>query len=467
MEEHTEKQWLTMNKRFFLFAGDVVIITAVFCFSYIFRIVVYEGNSIFIFFSRISTLLPFAILFHVLIFYVFELYELKTRKSHFITLIWIVASVTLATLSISFLFYLFPDYRIGRVIMAIHVPFLIIFIYFWRKWIYAFIEDKRLKKNLIWIDFEGTRIERISEIMETARIDYNWIGCLEGYKEIPGTLTLNKAETFPSLELLIKEKMVDSIILSENPKHASELKKKLIDFKFKGIEIFDYPTFYQKLFGKVPVRDIKGSFFLLSNQDRSFQPVIYLRLKRILDICLSIIGIILAGPLLLFAGLAIKFTSCGPVFFRQERLGINENPFTLIKFRTMCEDAEAGCGPKWSCEDDPRITKIGKFLRKTRIDEIPQLINVLKGEMSFVGPRPIRKHFADKLAREFPFYRLRFSVKPGVTGWAQVNGDYAGSVEGQLNKLEYELFYIQNRSTFMDLLIVLKTVTTVLFKKGE
>jgi lipopolysaccharide/colanic/teichoic acid biosynthesis glycosyltransferase len=133
----------------------------------------------------------------------------------------------------------------------------------------------------------------------------------------------------------------------------------------------------------------------------------------------------------------------------------------------MIQDAEKDCGPRWSQEDDPRITKVGKFLRKTRIDEIPQLINILKGEMSFVGPRPIRKHFSELLSKEFPFYRLRFTVTPGITGWAQVKGDYAGSMEGQLRKLEYELFYIQNRSLFFDLFILLKTVQTVLFRPGK
>ncbi|NCO67356.1 MAG: hypothetical protein COY75_10055 [Nitrospirae bacterium CG_4_10_14_0_8_um_filter_41_23] len=153
--------------------------------------------------------------------------------------------------------------------------------------------------------------------------------------------------------------------------------------------------------------------------------------------------------------------------FKQERLGQNEQPFTLMKFRTMIDNAEKTTGPKWASEDDSRITKVGKILRKARLDELPQFFNVLKGEMSFVGPRPIRKHFADMLAKEIPYYRLRFTVKPGLTGWAQVKGDYAGSKEGQKEKLEYDLYYIQNQSILFDLFIILKTVQTVLFRRGQ
>jgi lipopolysaccharide/colanic/teichoic acid biosynthesis glycosyltransferase len=155
------------------------------------------------------------------------------------------------------------------------------------------------------------------------------------------------------------------------------------------------------------------------------------------------------------------------VLFKQERLGENLKPFTLMKFRTMVVDAEKECGPVWSSECDPRVTKVGKVLRKTRLDEIPQLINVLKGDMSFVGPRPIRKHFADMLAEKIPYYRMRFLVKPGVTGWAQVKHDYAGSEEGQAEKLEYDLFYIQNQSLLFDLYIFLKTIQTIIFRPGQ
>ena len=411
--------------------------------------------------------MPIAVFLHILIFYIFELYDIETKKPDAKLFLWLILSVALATCLIVVTSYIFPEHRMGRVLVSVHVPVMVIIVFLWRKLFFSQISKEHFKKNLIWIDFDTSNSTIIRQFSESAGLDYNWIGVVCHYRDNPGAITLNDAARYPSIKALVKEKDIKTIVLSENPKKAPELKNQLIDFKFKGVEIFDYPTFYQRLFGKVPIMNIKGSYFLLSHQNRSFQPFIYLRVKRILDIAFAFIGLVLSSPLFLFTVAAIKLTSKGPVFFTQERLGLNEKPFSLIKFRTMVDYAEKDCGPKWSREDDPRITKVGKILRKSRIDEIPQLINILKGEMSFVGPRPIRKHFADLLSKEFPFYRLRFTVKPGITGWAQVKGDYAGSVEGQLNKLEYELFYIQNRSTFLDLFIILKTVQTVLFRPGK
>jgi exopolysaccharide biosynthesis polyprenyl glycosylphosphotransferase len=190
-------------------------------------------------------------------------------------------------------------------------------------------------------------------------------------------------------------------------------------------------------------------------------------INNILDKCFALCGILLSWPLMILSALAVRISSKGPVLFKQERLGLNEVPFVLMKFRTMIEDAEKSTGPKWASDNDPRITKVGKILRKTRLDELPQLFNVLKGEMSFVGPRPIRRHFADMLSKEISNYGLRFKVKPGITGWAQVNGGYAGTKEGQKEKFEYDLYYILNRSIWLDLLIILKTFKTVLLHKGQ
>ena len=175
---------------------------------------------------------------------------------------------------------------------------------------------------------------------------------------------------------------------------------------------------------------------------------------------------LLALPFLLISALAIKLDSAGPVFFIQERLGQNEVPFRLYKLRTMIHNAEQFTGPQWSTEDDPRITRVGRVLRKLRLDELPQLFNVLKGEMSVMGPRPIRKHFADVLAQEVPYYRLRFLAKPGLTGWAQVNYDYAGSKEGQSEKLQYDLFYLVHQSIWLDLYILFKTIKVMVWGKG-
>jgi exopolysaccharide biosynthesis polyprenyl glycosylphosphotransferase len=188
--------------------------------------------------------------------------------------------------------------------------------------------------------------------------------------------------------------------------------------------------------------------------------------KRTLDVTASGIGLLLSAPLMGIIALAVKCSSPGPVFFRQVRVGQWEQGFEVIKFRTMREDAESISGAMWAAEKDPRVTRIGRVLRKFRLDEMPQFMNVLKGEMSFVGPRPERPVFVEQLKQRIPYYGERHTVKPGITGWAQINYGYGASEEDALRKLEYDLFYIKQLSLFFDLFIVLKTIKTVLFGNG-
>ena len=242
--------------------------------------------------------------------------------------------------------------------------------------------------------------------------------------------------------------------------------RRLLQIKYEGKAVYDLPTLYKSLTGKVPLTYIDGRWLLFSQgfQGEANRP--YAKAKRVIDFMLSSVLLLLTAPLLLLIAVSIKLDSRGSVFFFQERLGLQKRPFNCVKFRTMIDNAENECGPVWSCKDDPRITRIGRFLRKSRLDELPQLWNVLKGEMSFVGPRPIREHFADMLAESIPFYGLRFSVKPGLSGWAQVIHDYSGSEEGQLEKFQYELFYIENMSLFLDLFAIFKTFRKVFRAEG-
>ena len=189
--------------------------------------------------------------------------------------------------------------------------------------------------------------------------------------------------------------------------------------------------------------------------------------KRFVDIAVSMVGLILAAPLMALAALAVKLESPGPILFRQPRLGQNGSVFILNKFRSMRENAEKDTGPVWSVKKDPRITRIGHLLRRTRLDELPQLFNVLVGHMSFIGPRPERPEFVVTLQKQIPYYMERLAVKPGITGWAQVKHDYGSTVEDALEKLQYDLYYIKNLSLFLDFLIVLNTVQVVLFARGR
>jgi len=186
-----------------------------------------------------------------------------------------------------------------------------------------------------------------------------------------------------------------------------------------------------------------------------------------LDIFISLILLVIASPLIITAMIAIKLNSPGPAFYLQERCGLNGKPFRIIKFRSMYVDAEKHTGPVWSVKDDPRVTPVGRIIRKIRIDELPQMINVLKGEMSLIGPRPERPFFVEKLSEEIPYYKRRLRVKPGITGWAQVKHKYDESVEDVKEKLKFDLFYIENMSIRMDLKILLRTVFVVIFGKGH
>lgn len=189
-------------------------------------------------------------------------------------------------------------------------------------------------------------------------------------------------------------------------------------------------------------------------------------LKRIFDVCASLILLVAALPILLFVAVLVKLESPGPVFYRQERVGLNGQPFMLLKFRSMRTDAEADGVPRWAAVNDSRITRLGNFIRKTRIDEIPQIFNVLKGEMSFIGPRPERPFFVDQLVEAIPYYLERHRVKPGISGWAQLNYPYGASIEDAKEKFQFDLYYIKNYSLFLDLIVLIQTARVVLWPNG-
>ena len=225
------------------------------------------------------------------------------------------------------------------------------------------------------------------------------------------------------------------------------------------------PDLYEILSGQARTSQIYG--IPLIDIMPQLMPEWEKKLKRIFDIIISLLILIITSPVLIITAIAIKIDSTGKVFFRQERCGINGSIFKILKFRSMRKDAEKHTGPVWSQKDDPRITKVGKFIRRVRIDEIPQMINVLKGEMSIVGPRPERPYFVEKLSEEIPYYKRRLKVRPGITGWAQVKHKYDETIEDVKVKLRYDLFYIENMSLRMDFKILLRTVFVVLLGKGH
>jgi exopolysaccharide biosynthesis polyprenyl glycosylphosphotransferase len=240
----------------------------------------------------------------------------------------------------------------------------------------------------------------------------------------------------------------------------------LMKIRASGAGVFDFTAFYEQYQSKVPVVHLKHGWFVEGGGFYLLQNKIGLKIKRILDIFLSTISILLLSPLLLIIGIIVKLDSSGPVFYTQLRVGLNGKCFYIYKIRSMDDNAESE-GASWAEEDDPRITRVGRFLRKTRIDELPQLLNVLKGDMSFIGPRPERSEFIKKLVNEIPYYDLRHLVLPGISGWAQVMYPYGSSVEDSREKLEYDLFYIKNYSLLLDFAILMKTLRIMLWQRGR
>jgi exopolysaccharide biosynthesis polyprenyl glycosylphosphotransferase len=230
----------------------------------------------------------------------------------------------------------------------------------------------------------------------------------------------------------------------------------------QGTQITPMFALYQDLTGRVPVSHLGDMSFVALPANVKSTARTYQVVKRWFDFTLALVVLLLAAPLFLLIALAIKLDSPGRVFFTQVRVGRGGKAFRIIKFRSMYSDAEAATGAVWAASYDRRVTRIGRFLRKSRLDEIPQILNVLRGDMSFVGPRPERPEFDEELEREIPFYRARRAVRPGLTGWAQVNHGYGNSLQDALRKVEYDLYYIKNESPYLDLLILLRTVAVVL-----
>lgn len=249
-----------------------------------------------------------------------------------------------------------------------------------------------------------------------------------------------------------------------DPDPASMPVRSLLDCKLHGVPVLDEAAFCEQHLGRIDLDSIRADWLLFADGFASGRASN--AIKRGFDICVSLALLLLTLPLMLLTAFLTWIDSPGPVLYRQQRTGVGGTPFTLLKFRSMTIDAEKGGNPRWATQQDPRITRIGSFIRPMRIDELPQLINVLRGEMSMVGPRPERPHFVEQLGRIIPFYGERSYVKPGITGWAQVNYPYGASVEDARQKLSYDLYYVKNRSLLLDLFILLATVRVILFREG-
>lgn len=392
------------------------------------------------------------------------LYETQAEPFR-VTVQRLVVAYSLSLMVMSMVFYLFPDTYVGRGVFAVTSVFavagvLVIRVMFFR------ITDIGLPKRRVMVLGNGENAEQVIRFLHdggrSRSVQYAGL-----YPVVAERDTAEGERRFNHEHLLrtVADLRVSEIVLAVRERRGGVLPlRQLLDCKLRGVQVMDLTSFYEREMGLLMVDNLRASWLIFS--DGFEQGLLRDMIKRSFDVAMSLILLAVTLPVLLLAMLAVVLEGGFPVFYRQERVGQGGRTFTILKLRTMVPDAEKDGQPQWAGTNDPRITLVGRTLRRTRIDELPQLFNVLRGDMSFVGPRPERPFFVRHLLEDIPYYDVRHSVKPGITGWSQVRYPYGASVEDSLAKLQYDLYYVKNHSLFLDLLILVDTVQVVLLGKG-
>jgi len=346
--------------------------------------------------------------------------------------------------------------------------FSIIFLLSWRFAFIAFLSGVCPSQRILILGNGANARVLFDEIKKRRERKWNIIGFLGVDMMLSKEPDDEAGESVPIENLigLVNKKDIDCIVVAIDQMRGKLPLDELLECKVKeDVSIIEFTGFYEKITGKIWVDNLRPSWVIFSSGFS--KSTLYKGMKRIFDILCSFIILIVCSPAVVVAAILIKLTSKGELFFSQERIGLHGEPFILYKFRTMVENAEKDSGPVWAGENDSRVTAVGSLLRKWRVDEIPQIWNVLKGDMSFIGPRPERHFFIEQLKHEIPFYSLRLVVKPGITGWAAVKFQYASTIEDAKEKLKYDLYYIKSCSILLDFMIILKTINVVLYGKGS
>ncbi len=399
---------------------------------------------------------------------VFELYNLQ-QASKFQT----VLKNTILTVSVTTLFFLLTPFYTpvlpeNRLQIIYFFVAMISGILIWRGLYVSLISSPRFYKRVLVVG-DTLDIAKIAGNLEGADPNYRIVGFINT-KEDGRNSEFNSIEQFPTNDLVrtVADNNISEIVVAGNYGEGVSLKmyNQLINLLESGFPIREYIQVYEEIAQRIPVEYVDKDFYRYFPFSRSNQNKFYQFSHRLFDLLLSVVGLCFFLIFIPFIFLINLLANRGPLFYTQDRIGRNGRAFRIIKLRTMVRDAEKD-GPVWAQKNDIRITLFGKFLRNTRLDEIPQFINILLGQMSVIGPRPERPEFVRKLSQDIPFYETRHIVKPGLTGWAQVMGGYANSTEDNLAKLQYDLYYIKHRNLFMDLSIVLKTISTIIFYRGQ
>ncbi len=411
--------------------------------------------------------LTFIVIVCLLCLYYFDLYTFRKGYSYFEMSTRLFQALGSASIFLGFTYFLFPALMPGRGIFLIELITFIFFSSIWR-YFYIWILKRDIGSKPAIIVGQGDAIKRLLvELEENSDCGYRICGIIYPQKVDSNLEQYGNLKIYYGFEDILGkaiELQAEEIIVAMDEKRGILPIDELLRCKMQGLPIKDGETFIEEITGKLAIDSINPSWLIFKEGFRKSQSTFIG--KRITGIFFSLIGLIFSLPITLVTVLAIKLESKGPIFFRQTRVGKDGRKFEVIKFRSMRTDAEKD-GAKWASADDDRVTRVGRIIRKLRIDEIPQMWNVLKGDMNFVGPRPERPEFVKDLAKKIRYYDQRHCVQPGITGWAQINYPYGASIEDAKRKLEYDLYYIKHMSVLLDLYIILKTVKTILFREGS
>jgi sugar transferase (PEP-CTERM system associated) len=388
----------------------------------------------------------------------FDLYDSSKIEQKLDQTFRILFVLGLVAVTLGAIIYKFPDFLPGKNSAIFGVIILAVSLFCWRSF-YGWLVCQPFFRERVYVLGTGERAERVVKGLARPGLGIEVVGWTGN---IGGEPTLEAVGSH--LAAVAQAKGVHRVIVAMPNRRGTIPVDELLTLRLAAVKVEEATSWLEKISGRIEVEQLYPSWFIFAEGFR-FSTVNRI-LRRIMNFTAALCGLILALPLIPLVALAVKLSSAGPVFYRQERVGRGSLTFYCYKFRTMRQDAEADTGATWATDDDPRITKVGQYLRLLRLDEIPQLWCVLKGDMHFVGPRPERPEFVQWLSREIPYYNLRHVVRPGITGWAQVQYKYGNTLQDAREKLQYDLFYIKNASIGLDFLIMFQTVKIVLLGRG-
>jgi len=395
----------------------------------------------------------------LLLSYYFDLYEPQRISGGWEIYFRLLLVLSVLCFILGCVVIVYPSIYIGPHVLTIGICFLAIMLVLWRR-SYEWIIGLSAFRERVYILGNGERAQTVTHTLRTRR-DAGMEVVSGGSQDVFNS-DYERFEADLRSFCTAKPRIDRVIVAMENRRGAMPVRE-LLDLRLRGVIIEDSSVLLERLLGRLPLDGLNPSSLIFTHgfNVKASQQI----LRRIVSMVVSFIGLLMCLPFIPFLILAVRLTSPGPIFFRQTRVGLRGRPFTVIKFRTMRQDAEAK-GAVWATKNDPRVTSLGRFMRKTRLDEIPQLWNVLRGDMGFVGPRPERPEFVQWLSSEIPFYELRHIIRPGITGWAQVRYQYGATLEETKQKLEYDLYYVKHLSIGLDLLIMFETVKTIILRRG-